>query len=240
MFNRKIFFDQIRPTFGGVLTQDQVDGMDDILSVWEESDAPTDLRHLAYPLATTKHETASTMQPIEEYGKGAGMKYGQPDPNTGQIYYGRGFVQLTWADNYIRADSELALDGSMSCYLHPERALDPETAADIMFRGMEEGWFRKDQKLSRYFNEKTDDPYGAREIINGDKTKVPSWSNGMSIGNLIAGYHRDFLVALELSLITPPIDVPVEPPTITIQIQITTPPGVVIEVTQVFADAGGS
>jgi hypothetical protein len=35
------------------------------------------------------------MQPIEEYGKGRGMPYGKPDPTTGQVYYGRGFVQLT-------------------------------------------------------------------------------------------------------------------------------------------------
>jgi len=35
------------------------------------------------------------MQPIEEYGKGKGMKYGSPDPETGQTYYGRGFVQTT-------------------------------------------------------------------------------------------------------------------------------------------------
>jgi hypothetical protein len=66
-----------------------------------------------------------------------------------------------------------------------------------MFEGMERGSFRKGQKLSRYFNENTDDPYEAREIINGDKKIVPSWSNGVSIGNLIKGYHKKFLSALE-------------------------------------------
>ena len=31
------------------------------------------------------------------------------DPQTGQTYYGRGFVQLTWRDNYARADAEIPL-----------------------------------------------------------------------------------------------------------------------------------
>ena len=41
------------------------------------------------------------MQPIEEYGKGAGHPCA--DPETGQTCYGRGYVQLTWRDNYERA-----------------------------------------------------------------------------------------------------------------------------------------
>ena len=56
------------------------------------------------------------------------------------------------------------------------------------------------QTLERYFNETTDNSYGAREIINGDKSKVPSWSNGVCIGNLIKGYHIDFLAALEAAV----------------------------------------
>lgn len=241
-FDRKIFFDKIRPLFGGVLTKDQVEGMEAILSIWEEDSPSDDPRHLAYCLATTKHETASTMQPIEEFGKGRGMKYGKPDPNTGQVYYGRGFVQLTWADNYITADSELALDGKESCYLHPDNVLDPEIAAEIMFRGMREGWFRKGNTLSGYFNNFTNDSYGAREIINGDKNKVPSWSDGVSIGGLIAGYHKDFLAALTASWVDEPKEElpPHVTEPLTIRIVITTPPGVVVQLEQVFADAGGS
>jgi hypothetical protein len=81
-----------------------------------------------------------------------------------------------------------------------KQALVPEFAAAIMFEGMERGMFRKDangpQTLARYFDADTDDAYGAREIINGDKKKIPSWSNGVSIGKLIAGYHAKFLDAL--------------------------------------------
>jgi hypothetical protein len=207
-FNRTVFFDVVRSTlFHGAMTQSQVDGMNAILDAWEGAPWSSNLRHLSYPLATTAHETGFTMQPIEEYGKGKGMTYGEPDPETGHAYYGRGFVQLTWADNYQRCDKELALEGEASCYLHPELQLEAELAATTMFQGMEEGWFRSDangkQTLDRYFNDTRDDSYGAREIINGDKHIVPSWSGGVSIGNLIKGYHINFLAALEAAAEAP-------------------------------------
>src|SRR5262245_53527760 len=106
--DRTAFFDSVRGSlFGGHMSQDQVDGMNAILFAWEAQRKADDIRWLAYMLATTFHETAQTMQPIEEYGKGAGHDYGEPDPVTGECYYGRGFVQLTWGDNYKRADEEL-------------------------------------------------------------------------------------------------------------------------------------
>jgi len=206
-FNRDIFFDTIREApFPGKLNQQQVDGMNDILTVWEKYRGEADLRWLAYMLATTAHETSMEMQPIEEYGEGKGMKYGSPDPETGQTYYGRGFVQTTWRENYARADKEIAeqFPGIVTdCEHDADQQLDPRVAAATMFLGMEEGWFRskdgKPETLERHFNEDDDDPYGARNIINGDTTKVPSWSGGVNIGNLIKGYHQSFLVALELA-----------------------------------------
>ena len=89
-FDRKIYFDAVRASlFAGRLTQQQVDGQNFILDVWEAQHTDKDLRWLGYPLATTLHETATTCWPIEEYGKGAGHSYGQPDPVTGKTYYGR-------------------------------------------------------------------------------------------------------------------------------------------------------
>src|SRR4051812_25042430 len=101
LIDRETFFDQIRKSlFPSGLTQGQVDGFNAILSGWETRYPDGDLRWLAYELATTQWETAHTMQPIEEYGKGSGKKYGVPDPETGEVYYGRGYVQLTWRENY--------------------------------------------------------------------------------------------------------------------------------------------
>jgi hypothetical protein len=109
LFDRDVFFGAVRGSlFHGSMTQRQVDGMNAILDAWEENPRSDDLRWLAYPLATTAHETGFAMWPIEEYGRGEGMSYGQQDPETGQTYYGRGFVQLTWRENYARADKELA------------------------------------------------------------------------------------------------------------------------------------
>ena len=50
-----------------------------------------------------------------------------------------------------------------------------------------------EQAVASIFGDDSDDSYGAREIINGDKHIVPSWSGGVSIGKLIAGYHDHFL-----------------------------------------------
>ena len=112
MIDRQIFFDSVRPKpFGGKLSQSQVDGMGYILDAYEMGYADWDLRWLAYAFATTFHETSKEMQPISEYGKGSGAAYGKPDPTTGQCYYGRGYVQLTWDTNYKRADGELGLVG---------------------------------------------------------------------------------------------------------------------------------
>src|SRR5262245_48374882 len=103
-FARMTYFDSVRESlFTEHMTQQQVDGQNDLLQRWEDEPSSDDLRHLAYPLATTLHETASEMWPIEEYGKGSGQPYGVPDPETKQTYYGRGYVQLTWRDNYARA-----------------------------------------------------------------------------------------------------------------------------------------
>lgn len=189
MFDRKIYFDSVRQSlFGGAMDQGQVDGQNALLSVWEWRPTSDDLRHFAYMLATTYHETAQTMCPIEEYGKGKGHDYGETDPETNQAYYGRGFVQLTWRDNYHRASAELRLAGTkLDMEWDAKRALDVVIASKVMFKGMIEGWFTG-KKLPDYFNENTEDPTGARKIINPDDK-----------GPLIAGYYEDFLSALHES-----------------------------------------
>ena len=85
-------------------------------------------------LATTLHESASTMWPVVEYGKGEGHDYGKKDPETGQAYYGRGFIQCTWRENYARADKELGLTGDDSCEWHADNQLKPEIAAPTLYR----------------------------------------------------------------------------------------------------------
>lgn len=162
LIDRSRFFSRARAKpFGGTMTQGQVDGCNALLDAWERG-TNADSRHLAYMLATTKWETAHTMLPVEEYGHGAGHSYGQPDPITGKTYYGRGYVQLTWKPNYAKMAGLLGVD----LIYHPERALEPQIACEIMFRGMADGLFTG-VGLRRYFDATHDDPVNARRIING-------------------------------------------------------------------------
>jgi putative chitinase len=179
MINSNFFFDQVRNSlFGGKLKQSQVNGLDAILKEWNDHYTKKDDRWLAYMLATTYHETDTTMQPIEEYGKGKGKKYGkklkmngQTYNNTQNIFYGRGFVQLTWYENYEKAGKKLNADFIKS----PEKVMEMTNATKIMFIGMTEGWFTG-KKLSDYFNETKEDWFNARRIINGiDKALTISY-----------------------------------------------------------------
>ena len=169
LINRKFFFDYVRKAlFGNALNKGQVEGMDALLDVWEESYAKEDDRWLAYVLATAFHETAFTMQPIEEYGKGKGHPYGVKDPTTGKAYYGRGFVQLTWKANYKSLGTKLGVD----LVKKPELALELDIATKITFLGMMEGIFTG-KKLDDFFSGTTEDWYHARRIINGlDKAEA--------------------------------------------------------------------
>lgn len=200
MINRKHFFDTIRDSlFNGSFSQPQVEGLDAILDRWEASGL-TDLRWLAYMLATTYHETAKkvngiftrTMQPVEESGKGTGYRYGKKVKRSGipytlpdKLYYGRGYVQLTWFENYETMGRLLGID----LLNNPELALHPNIASQIMFEGMTKGNSHfgdfTGKSLENYFNDKKEDWVNARRIINGiDKA------------DLIAGYGKKFFTAL--------------------------------------------
>ena len=154
MIDRKEFYSQIRATLvKGGLNQAQVDGFEAILDEWEKRKL-TDLRWLAYIMATAWHETAQRMQPIEEFGRGRGKAYAP-------TYYGRGFVQITWERNYARLSDVIGVD----LVTHPEKALEMDNAIQILFVGMIDGLFTG-KALSDYFD-KNADWRGARAIVNG-------------------------------------------------------------------------
>lgn len=197
--NRETFFAYVRNApFGGSLLTPQVDGMTAILDQWELSGASDD-RWLAYMLATTFHETGTYMLPIKEtvmpyqtnknpsdatviarldaaYKKGTlkvSKPYWRKDAN-GLAWFGRGLVQITHRVNYDK----------FGLGKNPSVALDMPVAIRILFDGMVKGMFTG-LRLSDFFNATTDDPIGARKIVNGtDKAK------------LIAGYHKNFLDAI--------------------------------------------
>ncbi|MBL8674299.1 MAG: hypothetical protein JNL07_05370, partial [Rhodospirillales bacterium] len=166
MIDRKFFFDHVRrELFGGSLQQDQVDGLNFILDGWEAGHAGKDERWLAYCLATTHHETDRTMRPIREYASGAAYEgrtdLGNTQPGDGVRFKGRGYVQLTGRRNYAVMGATFGVDLEAD----PDKALEPELAAKIMFHGMITGAFTS-RKLADYFDGSTEDWREARRIIN--------------------------------------------------------------------------
>lgn len=173
------------------LTNEQVQSIDTVLNYWDNS-GYTDLRWLAYMFGTIYHECARQMIPIEEYGKGHGRPYGSKLKHSGQpynkpdkIYYGRGFVQLTWYENYELMSRLIGED----LLNKPELALQPSIATKILFEGMTKGNSSfgdfTGKCLEMYFNHTTEDWIGARKIINGkDKAQT------------IANYSQKFLSCL--------------------------------------------
>ena len=179
---RGIFFAQIRSLFGR-MSQSQVEGLNSLL----DAVGGCLINEAAYMLATAYHETAHTMQPIEEYGKGRGRDYGKrlkmnrkPYSDTLPLYYGRGYVQLTWYENYEKAGKKVGVD----LLNEPGWALSAPIAAKIMREGMIEGWFTG-KKLNDYVGLRTADYVSARRIING-----------MDKAQFIAGYAVVFELAL--------------------------------------------
>jgi len=138
LFDEAAFFASMRGSkaLGPTLSTEEVEGCQAILTACRK--AGWGMAWTAYALATAYHETAGTMRPIREYGRGKGRRYGRPGKH-GQVAYGRGYVQLTWDTNYEKADRMLGLGGRLTA--NYELALDPGIAADIMTRGMAEGWF---------------------------------------------------------------------------------------------------
>ncbi len=172
------FFDSVKAgILGPTLSADEVSGCNAILEAMDG--AP--LAYTAYALATAFHETASTMQPIKEYGGSswyfrmydiAGARprlaraNGNTHPGDGAKFFGRGFVQLTWRSNYKRAGDKLGVD----LIANPDRALDPAIAAQIMRQGMDAGWFTG-KRFADYLPRETIATRAqftaARRIING-------------------------------------------------------------------------
>lgn len=217
MINETTFFAYIRKApFGGRLTQAQVDGVDSILSAFR-SGGYSDPRHCAYILATAFHETGGRMEPVREGFASTDAKarkiiaarpYGVPDmasngrkySDTGHVFYGRGFVQLTWANNYDAMGSILDID----LLNNPDLALDPGISARILVEGMCRGVSAKGdftgKAVEDYFNDRVNDPVGARRVVNGtDKAQ------------LIASYYKAFYDALEAAKAEEPQPADVKP-----------------------------
>ena len=189
--NPQAFFDSVRESgiFGSALTPDQVKGLEAVCGAAKAAGWP--LAFTAYALATAAHETAHTMQPVREAfwlsesWRRTHLRY--------YPFYGRGYVQLTWKANYEKADRELELDGRLNGNL--ALALDPDIAAQIMVKGMQEGWFAGDKTGQRHTL--------ARHLPANGAASVPQFTtarriiNGTDKAGRIAAEAIKFQTALQ-------------------------------------------
>ncbi len=164
-------------------------GLESFLAALCQDSDITDVRWAAYMTATTMFETAGTFRPIEEYGRGQGHEYGNPQPYTdrrGQtvqnIYYGRGYCQLTWLGNYLRLGQALGLGDTLA--VTPDRAMEPDIAYQILSRGMREGLFTG-HRLGEFISGSVCDYVQARRIVNALDAAGPIAARAATIEQLL-------------------------------------------------------
>lgn len=128
-----------------------------------ESKAQGLLRNqLAYLLATAFWETGRTMKPVEEAYWLRNAAVWRKKNLRYWPWHGRGYCQLTWEKNYIRAAQKLGIPFDKD----PTLALKAEPASKVIVTGMREGWFTG-RDLDDFITLKHSDFKGARAIING-------------------------------------------------------------------------
>lgn len=223
----------------GEVSETSVAGLTKLLTYLEEDSEVTDLRWMAYMIATVRREAGPNFFPIQEDGKGGGHKgtitekngttkddYGREvivskqgtyvildfvsDPTividqsgtkiklntltketankplkdsssfpirvdqearlerakTGSkmIYFGRGYVQTTWWDGYVKAGQRFGLGNSL--LFDPDRLVrDHDLAYKALSVGMREGWITG-VGLPKYIHGTKSDFYFARRVIN--------------------------------------------------------------------------
>ncbi|MFO1141991.1 MAG: glycoside hydrolase family 19 protein [Amaricoccus sp.] len=204
---RPDFYDALRQpgagVFAGSLTREQVAGIEGILDAMQavgDGRAKT----LAYALATAYHETGRKMVPVREGfassdegairavaalarkrgADSAPARYGKPTGPYGKAYYGRGHVQLTWRENYVRSSEDAGIDLERD----PDAMLDPVVSARILIKGLVDGrWNGAGRGLAYYLPDDGDDNLkDARRTVNG----TDRW-------DAIAGHYAAFHAAIE-------------------------------------------
>jgi len=115
---------------------------------------------ISYGLATTQWETAHTFKPVREAfwlsesWRKKNLRY--------YPYYGRGYVQLTWENNYRMYSGILGLD----LLGDPDMAMRPDVALFVLAHGMKTGTFTQ-RTLEQYVDRTQTDFFNARKVING-------------------------------------------------------------------------
>lgn len=210
MMDRAKFYNSIRSMFAGGLSQKQVDGMNNLLDVWEGNyQATGSAEELAYNLGTAFHETGGTMRPIRERGGRSyfnkyepgtriGKALGNTRPGDGYRYRGEGHVQNTGRGNAVKATKRIneVFRLGLDLVKNPSQRGDPFFSAHSLFLGNREGWWTG-RKLADYIDgidEEHDEDFReyvrARAVVNGsDKAaKIAGYAIRFEDALKAAGY----------------------------------------------------
>lgn len=91
----------------------------------------------------------------------------EKDNGDEHVYFGRGYVQLTWWSNYAAAG--VAMGCGLKYLLDPESVKTTETAYKIMSYGMVNGAiFANNYSFGDFFSGTKTDYVGARKMVNGN------------------------------------------------------------------------
>jgi len=113
--------------------------------------------HLQADQKNQKHGAAPTGPSSPIYLAASGME---------KNYDGRGYVQLTWWDNYVKTGFMIGM--GLDLLFDPDLAFDPKIAYKIISVGMLTGQgFANKHKFQDYFHGDHTDYVGARAMVNG-------------------------------------------------------------------------
>lgn len=202
--DRNVFYRHIRKL--GKLEQKEVDGLNLRLDFIEQDKRWQSLEHIAYYLATLKHETGvrvngemQTYNAIVElrsdasaerkygYKSRKGRELGNNKPGDGAAFKGAGDIQTTGKANAIKVGKALGLNLTNPRSNFRRLMQIPEYAYNGAVIGMYEGFYTG-KNLTDYDSVNGFKAYRARRIINGlDKALK------------IKGYYKVFLKALKES-----------------------------------------
>lgn len=113
-----------------------------------------------------------TIKPLTKGAK-LGAKDGVPaakvyekEEGSEHVYFGRGYVQLTWWSNYAKAS--VAVGRGFDLLIDPELVKQPEIAYQLMSYGMRTGKiFANGHSFKDYFDSVRTDYHHARAMVNG-------------------------------------------------------------------------
>ena len=154
---------------------------------------------IAFVIANAVYET-NLIHSSENISKqAANAAYGndlgnRPGTDDGYNYRGRGLIQITGRDQYVRLQKALSNVGIEADLVgNPDTVLNPNTSIAIALIGTRDNLFAQINNGQNTFDSYGEDYYNARELINGDKDRVRrKLPEGLNTNRITAGaYIRD-------------------------------------------------